>query len=1275
MGLEYPLTTDEIIEHLLGDKGAQSLNTMSGNELLHHFMRYVASRYDAPITLEIFHREWTTYSKTLPEATLKRLQAEINDPVNLSLLNDAQRLDYIINDAEIVRSFFVALRAQEEVTKDADTIAQLWKSYVSKLPSSLQPRAKKLTSIATYTSKELPKRYRFHEAIKAMFLISVPDRLYLKNLNGLVLRGGRDDMMMGKIQYTSSLYNGRVTLTPDAAVNQQTFEDKIIQQSLIEKPAQFEAFMPYVQTGVAYDKYTIAACAKLFIDTFKKDFNLLFNDAEIKRALQASEMAPAKIIEILVQRYAYYVEAYVLAKVSNNDQIKRDFHEAIINTLMSVGCNFEQSCDPNWDANTFINEYVKFYENDLRLLVSPALSEADRARQKQVYSKAAMIRESERVDQLDLIKSTQAFSPDLSTKDILPNDLSIQITEPLLALTQSFSHNTEDSYSLLAEDSNYSINTAAQNFQAEDNEEKTIDAFFRSNLAFIRQINFTKVEFISGSLLKNLWDQFVLRLPTPQQTALAHLRDKINEHHASLISLLQEEREKDANFKNRATQEQQPQSSSIETSEEKQIQAAAILWAYPSIFEKLTLSQEKQSTFFSLMAEDNITRLRIASEWIANENLENTILNYFSEYFDEIDKTLLSIDATRTLRILLSFYANIELRDLNKNPVALISLRNKLPQKLFVTLFTNYWAEHPLEAVIQAQTKALLENDASTLYAILTCLYTHYANHYDTIRIVTRAITQSADKSKIKIYCSWLMKQEKSEKNAASRYAYLFSIAVSILDAAHLSDFNQMDMLLSNLSEGSIATTSTNHYEQDLITAFNLRAEGSNTPLPHYFDAQRIKSYLLNDLTKLPDFDAKSRILALLKSELPTHESIMLASSLAQGLLARECASRWGYLSSKARQFCRGLEKFSLVTSEEHLSEAFNQYLVETQAIKYENTNVEAEIQRYTLRRRDEQQFNNTLKLDHQNLTPLPADGQQALKALRELKNTTPQREKTSHYQKKAGSAEKNNSLYEESFKRWLEYFKTHKDRIDLSEFIQLTKLQINETTIKNCYSALLSVLTPVSANATGSELYAQRGFEGNDAIKSADIEAFFEILRISSIKNLRNGKHFWTVLTSSPENLSENSTAMDNSKNINALMHDYLNSDMDEVEKAKLALEIERECTEDQLAKLRAALDSYKDEAIHFFSKNPAPPRGMQAVITTIDEGKPTIEILASLKKQASERGKDNYHLTRNKKTTEAYDLINHFFDENSNMKMDQLIEGLETTHNAKNNQITNKP
>nr|MBP9726989.1 hypothetical protein [Gammaproteobacteria bacterium] len=408
----------------------------------------------------------------------------------------------------ILRVFYEGVQAVNTANKidSIKQIQELWDDYLAKLPTALKDQAMPLTSLVVYAPRTISMK--FADIMKAALLISIPDRLMQKaKIN---LDRGREDQKLGEMKFSADRSSNTVTLTANLEEeNKKNFENFVRDNELKSKTSKFENFLCYVEPTTIIDKYTVARCAMQFIDTFRNDIFEILNDTEVKAALIASEISPVTIIKALSDRYAYYLECYMLERRKGNDLLTAKFNQLISDVLgklsgdgvKDVNFNFTASSAANSNMETLVQEYVDYFKAGIRLQVAPAISEQDKQRQAFVYRNSVAIRDANSGEQVRLRENFSCYDPRLSIQSYIPGDIALNLQ---------------------------SVVDQAQHSDVSDTQ--ILEALFANNLPFLRQLNKEKSgdELYQLALL-SLWDAFVIHESCPAQikTRQDEIREKI----------------------------------------------------------------------------------------------------------------------------------------------------------------------------------------------------------------------------------------------------------------------------------------------------------------------------------------------------------------------------------------------------------------------------------------------------------------------------------------------------------------------------------------------------------------------------------------------------------------------------------------------------------------------------------------------------------------------------------------------------------------------------
>ena len=151
-----------------------------------------------------------------------------------------------VSDGNILDSFFIlfdqentANENREELSKkewNAEYIKDCWEDFLKNCPPLYRQTAQDLTALVVYQPQTIEKG-DFLQAIQAVLLISMPDRLLLARGYSVPVRSNRAAERLGDIQYTENPQNqNSVTLkaaVPSEACVKQ-FEQEIIQNAVMK---------------------------------------------------------------------------------------------------------------------------------------------------------------------------------------------------------------------------------------------------------------------------------------------------------------------------------------------------------------------------------------------------------------------------------------------------------------------------------------------------------------------------------------------------------------------------------------------------------------------------------------------------------------------------------------------------------------------------------------------------------------------------------------------------------------------------------------------------------------------------------------------------------------------------------------------------------------------------------------------------------------------------------------------------------------------------------
>ena len=665
------------------------------------------------------------------------------------------------NDDALIRVFFEGCQVwceQNQAFTDVSEIRALWESYLETLSEQLKPRAKALTSTALNEPQILPNNYAFIDALKAQLLLSVPDMLYYQYL-GFYPRGRRPDELVGRVNITRTI-DGKITFTADKNAAKEKFENTV--SASVFAPGKlnpFESFLKYTHSMSDLDQEGTYQCICAYIVLFEKILLDLRADNDFMKVLRASTASRKELMQVLNMTCNHYLSYYLL---EHGGAVKHDFCKVIIPIFQQLEEGFD--ADLNVSIDDAAEQYIKNFKYNCNLCIFDAITPEDRRRQQAIY-KIAHYRNMGK-DEASAMLEVSGYGPETDANELVANEFSMRASTftsaPTDALTQA-SLDGPESVALEAADlavsekvSEEVFNAAADVFdvnpmfssvEAGVTDEELITHLFEKNILYLRDYDREKYGDTQCQIgLHRLWDAYVADAQCPawikdNNEVKTRLREKISPDNQLLQALLTKEKEKDKTFfSDIKAIHSNTLSNGITYALADEMQAAAILWMYPSILGKVAPGNSR--AFEGLLAREPIRRARLTCEWIQKNNLTLKITQYY-QYQENEAALQMNFDKAGRARAMRTFIPLLlETRDKAAGVYAVyndVHLDLMIVDKRLLKIFDSIegrlidgdWAEKDLLSIL-FEMISIVAKDFHTIFRPAT-LFRSIAENYTDI--------------------------------------------------------------------------------------------------------------------------------------------------------------------------------------------------------------------------------------------------------------------------------------------------------------------------------------------------------------------------------------------------------------------------------------------------------------------------------------------------------------------------------------------------------------
>jgi len=302
-----------------------------------------------------------------------------------SQIFDSSKMESDLNSVEsnspqdlnkaIIDLFFQGVKDWREEDSDGlqgdQDIGEIWAVYKTSLPEKYSSAAESLEGIVFPREITLGDSCTLDEALKAVFLLSIPHVLYNHSLDFHPVTS-RLNSFCDNIALSRKADENVFCVVAKKNVKRN---EALLEHNIYD----YRDYMP--ELCVQYDRDHIAHYAIKYVDNFISKLGILLEDLEVRLAFQASSSkSQAAFIQIIYMFYTRMLSYRVLSDLGDNDESYYRFfaHTESIYHLTSGLSSIRLSVD------SLVGQCRELMLFNLSLLVAPALTPQEISRQRAI---------------------------------------------------------------------------------------------------------------------------------------------------------------------------------------------------------------------------------------------------------------------------------------------------------------------------------------------------------------------------------------------------------------------------------------------------------------------------------------------------------------------------------------------------------------------------------------------------------------------------------------------------------------------------------------------------------------------------------------------------------------------------------------------------------------------------------------------------------------------------------------------------------------------------
>ena len=410
---------------------------------------------------------------------------------------------HVLRNKQIVSGFYSYVRLTtagpepREINTSAD-LAECWTSYLGTLPENDKASAQALTYITTHSSQVIPENFTYADALKASFLIAIPDLALYKHTE-IMVRGSREDEFLRGLQHSEPQQGQSYTLSigEDNQRQCETFDTFITKKQMLQSASDlFKKFADFLQAQTSFDRYAVAKFSYLFSEDVRTIIESILSDPHVSTVITIAQLDYVECIGILHNVLGWWLDVYI-SKKNPFPRLPDEFTEdELTQYKKNVGHLKKYQLHINTARNLYrcfttkgtvmqiMAAYQKHTLHVMSVIIASAITRLDQMLQENCYNSATTVR--------------KAFI----TKDELNyNGVRMELG---LADDEDYTKFICDDYAF----SDYIFTNLT--FKGLDNQDKIVNYFFVSSMDVLNPIDKTKVEKLTYEfILQRLWNAFI----------------------------------------------------------------------------------------------------------------------------------------------------------------------------------------------------------------------------------------------------------------------------------------------------------------------------------------------------------------------------------------------------------------------------------------------------------------------------------------------------------------------------------------------------------------------------------------------------------------------------------------------------------------------------------------------------------------------------------------------------------------------------------------------